>query len=118
MPITRSSPFHFQRLFQRWAGVSPKRFLQFLTVDHARRLLATDAPMLEASLDVGLSGPSCLHDLFVACEAMTPGEAKRGGTGLNVAWGMHPTPFGDALVAFSVPCRRVIRATGPFSGYA
>ena len=92
------SPFHFQRLFQHWAGVSPKRFLQFLTVDHARRLLATDAPVLEAALDVGLSGPSRLHDLFVACEAVTPGEAKRGGAGLTVAWGIHPTPFGDALV--------------------
>ncbi|MEX2650753.1 MAG: methylated-DNA--[protein]-cysteine S-methyltransferase [Alphaproteobacteria bacterium] len=92
------SPFHFQRLFQRWAGVSPKRFLQFLTVDHARRLLASDASVLDAALDVGLSGPSRLHDLFVACEAVTPGEAKRGGDGLTIAYGFHPTPFGAALV--------------------
>lgn len=92
------SPFHFQRLFQRWAGVSPKRFLQFLTVDHARRLLASDAPVLDVALDVGLSGPSRLHDLFVACEAMTPGEAKYGGAGLEVVHGFQPSPFGTCLI--------------------
>jgi AraC family transcriptional regulator of adaptative response/methylated-DNA-[protein]-cysteine methyltransferase len=92
------SPFHFQRLFQRWAGVSPKRFLQFLTVDHARKLLAADAAVLGVALDVGLSGPSRLHDLFLACEAVTPGEARRAGEGLEIVYGFHPTPFGAALV--------------------
>ncbi|MGH6718431.1 MAG: helix-turn-helix domain-containing protein, partial [Alphaproteobacteria bacterium] len=92
------SPFHFQRLFQRWAGISPKRFLQFLTVDHARRLLDAGASVLDAALDAGLSGPGRLHDLFVACEAVTPGEAKRGGADLEIAYGVHPSPFGACLI--------------------
>ncbi len=96
------SPFHFQRLFQRWAGVSPKRFLQFLTVDYARGLLAENVSVLDAALDSGLSGPSRLHDLFVVCEAMTPGEAKRAGEGLEVAYGFHDSPFGTCLVGATV----------------
>lgn len=92
------SPYHFQRLFHRWAGVSPKRFLQFLTVDHARRLLTGNASVLDAALDAGLSGPSRLHDLFVAYDAVTPGEAKRQGAGLAIAYGFHPSPFGTCLV--------------------
>jgi AraC family transcriptional regulator of adaptative response/methylated-DNA-[protein]-cysteine methyltransferase len=67
------SPFHFQRVFKRWAGISPKRFLQYVTLAHAKRLLVDDASVLDAALDAGLSGPSRLHDLFVTCEAMTPG---------------------------------------------
>lgn len=92
------SPFHFQRLFTAWAGVSPKRFMGFLTVAHARRMLAQQASVLDAALDVGLSGPSRLHDLFVAFEAVTPGEAKSAGAGLLVRHGVHPTRFGPALL--------------------
>lgn len=93
------SPFHFQRLFTRWAGISPKRFVQFLTLDNAKRLLAENRSVLDVALDVGLSGPSRLHDLFVACEAMTPGAYKALGGGLTIRWGLHPTPFGSSLVA-------------------
>lgn len=92
------SPFHFQRLFTRWAGVSPKRFLQHLTLEHAKRRLDDGAGVLEAALDVGLSGPSRLHDLFVACEAVTPGGYKAHGEGLTIRWGRRPTAFGDALL--------------------
>jgi len=96
------SPYHFQRLFTRWAGVSPKRFLGFLTVQHARALLAQDASVLDTALDVGLSGPSRLHDLFVSFEAMTPGEAKNGGANLTISYSVLGTPFG-AAVAMSTP---------------
>lgn len=92
------SPYHFQRLFTRWAGVSPKRFLGYLTVQHARDLLARDASVLDAALDVGLSGPSRLHDLFVSFEAMTPGEAKGGGAGLTIGVATIATPFGPAAL--------------------
>lgn len=97
--VAGMSPFHFQRLFTRWAGISPKRFLQFLTLDNAKRLLAENRSVLDVALDVGLSGPSRLHDLFVACEAMTPGEYKALGGGLTIRWGLHETPFGPSLVA-------------------
>ncbi|MGH7145228.1 MAG: bifunctional transcriptional activator/DNA repair enzyme AdaA [Planctomycetota bacterium] len=93
------SPFHFQRLFTRWAGVSPKRFVQSLTVEHAKRLLAVSEPVLRTSFAVGLSSPGRLHDLFVAIEAMTPGEFKAGGAGLTVRCGFGATPFGEALLA-------------------
>lgn len=93
------SEFHFQRLFRRWAGVSPKRFVQFLTVEYAKRLLAESADVLSASHEAGLSGPGRLHDAFVALEAVTPGEYKSGGAGVTVRWGVHPTPLGRALVA-------------------
>ena len=92
------SPYHFQRLFTRWAGVSPKRFLGFLTVQHARALLAQDVSVLDTALDVGLSGPSRLHDLFVSFEAMTPGEAKNGGANLTITYSMLETPFGQVVV--------------------
>ena len=95
------SPWHFQRLFQRWAGVSPKRFLQFLTVEHAKRLLESSETVLETTWAAGLSSPGRLHDLFVTVEAVTPGEVKSGGEGLEIRWGVHPTPFGEALVAVS-----------------
>lgn len=93
------SPWHFQRLFQRWAGVSPKRFLQFLTVEHAKQLLDASETVLETTWATGLSSPGRLHDLFVTVEAMSPGEYKSGGEGLEVRWGVHPTPFGDAMLA-------------------
>lgn len=93
------SPFHCQRLFRRWAGVSPKRFLQYLTVDHAKRLLRESATVLDTSYEVGLSGPGRLHDHFVSVEAMTPGEYKRLGQGLEIRYGRHPSPFGEMLVA-------------------
>lgn len=94
------SPFHFQRLFRAHVGVSPKRFCQYLTLSHAKaRLSAGTASLLDTALDVGLSGPSRLHDLFVACEAMTPGEYKALGADLVIRWGVHWTPLGQALVA-------------------
>jgi len=85
-------------LFRRWAGLTPKAFLQALTLDHARRLLRDSASVLDASFEVGLSGPGRLHDLFVTHEAMSPGEWKSGGAGLTVRYGFHPSPFGTALV--------------------
>lgn len=97
--VAGMSPFHFQRLFTRWVGISPKRFVQFLTLGHAKRLLTENHSVLDTALDVGLSGPSRLHDLFVACEAMTPGEYKALGGGLTIRWGLHDSPFGRALVA-------------------
>jgi len=95
------SPFHFQRLFTRWAGVSPKRFLQFLTLEHAKRLLQTNSSQLEAAYESGLSSPSRLHDLFVAVDAVTPGEYRQLGSGLRIAYGVHPSPFGDCLVGLT-----------------
>lgn len=93
------SPYHLQRLFTRWAGVSPKRFLQYVTLEHAKRLLRESSTVLEASWDTGLSGPGRLHDLTVALEGVTPGEHRTGGQGLRIGWGVHPTPFGPALLA-------------------
>src|SRR5580765_5936098 len=92
------SEFHFQRVFSRWAGISPKRFLQYLTVEHAKRQLAEAKPVLEATFDSGLSSPGRLHDLFVSVEAVTPGEFKTRGEGIQVTYGFHPTPFGECLV--------------------
>jgi AraC family transcriptional regulator of adaptative response/methylated-DNA-[protein]-cysteine methyltransferase len=91
-------PLSLQRLFTRWAGLSPKGFLQAVTLDRARALLADSASVLDASYEVGLSGPGRLHDLFVAHEAMTPGEYKARGEGLLIRYGFHPSPFGTALV--------------------
>ena len=85
-------------VFRRWAGLTPKAFLQAITLDNARRLLRSSASVLDAAYEVGLSGPGRLHDLFVTHEAMSPGEWKSGGEGLNVAYGFHPSPFGSALV--------------------
>lgn len=95
------SSYHFQRLFKSWAGVSPKRFLQYLTIENAKKLLRDSVSVLDASLDVGLSGPSRLHDLFVSIEAMTPGEYKVKGRDLNINYGFHPTPFGECLLAIT-----------------
>jgi AraC family transcriptional regulator of adaptative response/methylated-DNA-[protein]-cysteine methyltransferase len=85
-------------LFRRWAGLTPKAFLQAITLDHARKLLRDSASVLDAAYEVGLSGPGRLHDLFVTHEAMSPGEWKTGGAGLTLRWGFHPCPFGTALV--------------------
>ncbi len=93
------SEFHFQRLFTRWVGISPKRFLQFLTKEHAKRVLNRSGDVLAAAYSSGLSGPGRLHDLFVSCEAVTPGEYKRAGSGLEIRYGFHPTPFGECLLA-------------------
>ncbi|HMW76451.1 MAG TPA: AraC family transcriptional regulator, partial [Rhodocyclaceae bacterium] len=92
------SPFHFQRLFCRWAGTSPKRFLQVLTVERAKGLLEASRSLLEVSEELGLSSSSRLYDHFVHLEAMTPGEYRGGGLGLVIDYGFHATPFGWALV--------------------
>ena len=89
------SEFHFQRLFLRWAGVSPKRFLQFRTAQEAKRVLQDTGDLLEASYQSGLSGPGRLHDLIVNVAAVTPGEYKRKGAGLVISWGVHASPFGE-----------------------
>lgn len=94
-----SSEYHFQRLFSRWVGISPKRFLQFLTREHAKRLLADSQSVLDTALDSGLSGPGRLHDLFVQCEAMTPGEVKAQGHGVQIGFDLCNTPFGRCLIA-------------------
>lgn len=93
------SPFHFQRLFRRWAGISPKRFLQFVTVEHAKELLGNSNSVMETAFEVGLSSPARLHDHFVALEAVTPGEYKSGGGGVEIRHGVHDSPFGRAFVA-------------------
>jgi AraC family transcriptional regulator, regulatory protein of adaptative response / methylated-DNA-[protein]-cysteine methyltransferase len=93
------SPYHFQRLFKRWAGISPKRFLQFLTLDYAKRALEQSSNVLDATYAAGLSSPSRLYDLFVAMEAMTPGEFRKRGAGLQIRYGFRPSPFGECLVA-------------------
>lgn len=92
------SPHHFQRLFSRWAGVSPKRFLQHLTLEDARRLLRSGRSVLDTTYELGLSGPSRLHDLFVTVDAMTPGEHKQGGAGLAIDAAEVPSPFGTCLL--------------------
>lgn len=93
------SPTQLQKTFTRWAGLSPKAFLQAVTLDHAKRLLRKEEmPLLETSIEVGLSGPSRLHDLFVTHEAMSPGEWKARGGGLTIRYGFHRSPFGIALV--------------------
>jgi AraC family transcriptional regulator of adaptative response/methylated-DNA-[protein]-cysteine methyltransferase len=93
------SPTQLQKTFTRWAGLSPKAFLQAVTLDHAKRLLGREElPLLETSLELGLSGPGRLHDLFVTHEAMSPGDWKARGAGLTIRYGYHPSPFGLALV--------------------
>jgi AraC family transcriptional regulator of adaptative response/methylated-DNA-[protein]-cysteine methyltransferase len=93
------SEYHFQRLFTRWVGISPKRFLQYLTKEGAKQLLEASESLLDVTFEVGLSSPSRLHDLFVTCDAVTPGEYKNRGLGLKIAYGVHPSPFGDCLLA-------------------
>jgi AraC family transcriptional regulator of adaptative response/methylated-DNA-[protein]-cysteine methyltransferase len=93
------SEYHFQRLFTRWAGISPKRFMQFLTREHAKELLARSENLLDTTHQVGLSSLGRLHDLFVTTEAVTPGEYKSQGAGLTIRYGLHYTPFGECLIA-------------------
>jgi len=94
------SPFHFQRMFTDWAGVSPKKFLQFLTVEHAKKLLKEDqASLFDTAIETGLSGTGRLHDLFINIEGMTPGEYKNGGESLTINYSFAESPFGNMLVA-------------------
>ncbi|MFC1725373.1 bifunctional transcriptional activator/DNA repair enzyme AdaA [candidate division KSB1 bacterium] len=92
------SPFHAQRLFRRWAGISPKRFIQFLTIGYAKEVLEESRSLLDAAFESGLSGPGRLHDLFVNIDAVTPGEFKAKGEGVEIHYGVHPSPFGDCLL--------------------
>ncbi|WP_096607827.1 methylated-DNA--[protein]-cysteine S-methyltransferase [Calothrix sp. NIES-2100] len=93
------SESHFQRLFTQWAGISPKRFVQYLTVEYAKSKITETKSLLDLTLDVGLSSPGRLHDLFVNLEAMSPGEFKTGGAGLQIRYGIHDTLFGKSLLA-------------------
>jgi len=93
------SEYHFQRLFTHWVGISPERFLQFLTKEYAKQMLEQSESLLDVAYQAGLSSPGRLHDLFVSCEAVTPGEYKKRGEGLTIHYGYHPTPFGECLLA-------------------
>jgi AraC family transcriptional regulator of adaptative response/methylated-DNA-[protein]-cysteine methyltransferase len=93
-----ATPTDVHHLFRRWCGLTPKAFLQAITLDNAKGLLAASASILDTSYEVGLSGPGRLHDLFVTHEAMSPGEWKAGGGGLRLSYGFHPSPFGEALI--------------------
>jgi AraC family transcriptional regulator of adaptative response/methylated-DNA-[protein]-cysteine methyltransferase len=95
------TPDELHHLFRRWAGLTPKAFMQALTLDHAKGLLRDSASVLDAALDSGLSGPGRLHDLFVTHEAMSPGECNNGGAGMTLRFGFHPSPFGTAIVIAS-----------------
>ncbi|NBN65640.1 methylated-DNA--[protein]-cysteine S-methyltransferase [Pannonibacter tanglangensis] len=91
-------PIQLQRVFSRWAGLTPKQFVQAITLDHARALLRDAASILDTSYEVGLSGPARLHDLFVTHEAMTPGDYRGRGAGVTIRYGFHPCPFGQVLL--------------------
>lgn len=93
------SPFHFQRLFKEWAGISPKKFLQFLSIEYAKGLLKQDLSVFDASFKTGLSGTGRLHDLFISIEGMTPGEYKNGGKDLQINFSFAESPFGDIIIA-------------------
>ena len=93
------SPFHFHRLFSTWAGVTPKDFLQCLTLEHVKQLLRDGGNVFDAAIDAGLSGPGRLHDLCVTLEAASPGEMKNGGAGIEIDYSFTETPFGEALIA-------------------
>ncbi|BBB24832.1 methylated-DNA--[protein]-cysteine S-methyltransferase [Amphritea japonica] len=95
------SEHHLQRLFSSWAGISPKRFLQYLTKEHALKSLKKSANTYDAALDAGLSGSGRLHDLMISCEAMTPGEIKNGGAGVELHYGIAPSPFGLTLAGWT-----------------
>ncbi len=93
------SPYHFQRLFSRWAGTTPKRFLQHLTIEHAKASLLSDMSVLETTFEHGLEAPARLSELFVRIEALTPGEFRQRGDGLSIRYGFHSSPFGTCLLA-------------------
>jgi len=93
------SPFHFQKLFSEWAGTSPKRFLQYVSIGHAKQLLKNNNSLFSTALETGLSGSSRLHDLFINIEGMTPGEYKNGGRNLSINYSFAQSPFGNILVA-------------------
>jgi AraC family transcriptional regulator of adaptative response/methylated-DNA-[protein]-cysteine methyltransferase len=95
------SEYHFQRMFSRWAGISPKRFLQFITKENAKELLAQSENLLNTTYGVGLSSLGRLHDLFVTAEAVTPGQYKTGGEGLTIRYGLHDSPFGETLIGLT-----------------
>ena len=97
----RLSPYHFQRLFRRWAGISPKRFLQAIALNRAKHALDGRASVLDASLEAGLSGPARLHDLFITHDAVSPGQYKLRGEGLSLRYGFVDSPFGESLLAIS-----------------
>lgn len=92
------TPFHFQRMFSRWVGLSPKKFVQFLSLEHAKGCLDASESILDAAFSAGLSGAGRLHDLFVTLDAVTPGEYKQRGAGLAIRYGYHPSPFGECLI--------------------
>ncbi|MBE9398060.1 methylated-DNA--[protein]-cysteine S-methyltransferase [Pontibacterium sp. N1Y112] len=96
-----SSESHLQRVFSSWAGISPKRFLQYLTKEYARQALQRSGDLLSVTLDSGLSSPGRLHDLMISCEAMTPGEIKNGAKGMRIGYGFAMTPFGHALIGWT-----------------
>lgn len=93
------SESHFHRMFREWAGITPKRFLEFVTAEHARKLLEDSNSVLDSTYEAGLSSPGRLHDLFVSLEGVTPGEVKTRGEGLELRYGFHPSPFGECLLA-------------------
>jgi len=93
------SPFHFQRLFTDWAGTTPKKFLQYISLEHAKQILRRDATLFDATMETGLSAPSRLHDLFVKIEGMTPAEYKNGGRNLTIHYSFAESPFGNLIVA-------------------
>jgi len=93
------SPFHFQRIFKDWAGVTPKKFVQFLSINHAKQLLKQNLSLLDAAFETGLSGSSRLHDLFITIEGMTPGEYKNGGEFLCINYSFTHSPFGEIIIA-------------------
>lgn len=93
------SPFHFQRMFKNWAGISPKKFLQYISVEHAKLLLQQQRSLSDAGFETGLSGTSRLHDLFISIEGMTPGEYKNGGSQLQINYSFAESPFGNIIVA-------------------
>ncbi len=118
---------HFQRLFTRWVGISPKRFLQYVSLERAKRSLERSASVLDAAFDAGLSGPGRLHDLFVTYEAVTPGEYKARGAGLTIRYGFHDSPFGECMImttergicglSFTVGGRREDRLKSQLAGW-
>ncbi|WP_068084496.1 methylated-DNA--[protein]-cysteine S-methyltransferase [Polycladidibacter stylochi] len=96
--LVSMQPIQLQRLFSKWAGLTPKQFLQAITIDHARAMLQNASSVFDTTYELGLSGPARLHDLFVTHEAMTPGDYRRRGAGITISYGFHPCPFGLALV--------------------